>query len=92
MIQHTYIQDHDENYAPAEKPILRVALVGDVAFLAIGKHEETSVEQKFTTTDEQQIAIPAADLVNAIKAAAVSQARRDFVRDNPYERLELTYV
>ena len=87
MIEHTYISDVDENYAPPEKPILEVGFVGDVAFLTIGTYDESPKERKFTEIENAHIAVPVADLVNALKAAAASQARHDYVRENPHAKL-----
>lgn len=81
MIEHIYLSDTDEKYAPPEQPILEVGLVGDTVYLTTGRYEETFEERKFTQIEGAGISVPVADLVNAIKALAVSQHRHDLVRD-----------
>jgi hypothetical protein len=87
VIEHIYISDTDENYAPPEKPILEVGLVGDVAFLTIGTYEESPDERKFTEIDRAHIAVPVSELVNALKIMNIAQGRHDFVRENPSAKL-----
>lgn len=79
MIDNIYINDADEAYAPPERPVLRVTLIGDVAFLAIGKHTETADTQTFTS--EQTIGVPVSDLTNALKIENISNARRAYIRE-----------
>jgi hypothetical protein len=76
MIEHIYISDIDEHYAPPEKPILEVGFVGDTVFL-FGRYEETDT-RKFTTSENAHVAIDA-DLINAVKIA-LSQEREDLKR------------
>lgn len=78
MINHIYIQSHDEKYAPPEQDVLEVGLSGDVAFLEIGSYDETFEERKFTA--KQGIGVPVADLINALKVLALSQEREDLKR------------
>jgi len=80
VIEHIYLSDNDENYSPPEKPVLEVGLVGDVVFLTIGKYEETPNERKFISSENAQTAVAVVDLVNAVKALAVSQQRHDLVK------------
>ena len=79
MIDNIYIQDADEAYAPAELPVLRVTLIGDVVFLAIGKQEETADSTTFTA--DATVGVPVADLTNALKIENISNARRAYVRE-----------
>ena len=78
MIEQIYLSDNDENYAPPEKPILEVGLVCDVAFLTIGKYEETHETRTFT--EDAGMGVCVSDLVNALKVLAISQERHDLVR------------
>lgn len=78
MIEHIYISDNDEHYAPPEKPILEVGLVGDVVFLTIGKCDEKPDTRTFEGTETTAVAVT--DLVNAIRALALSQHRHDLVK------------
>jgi hypothetical protein len=86
-IEHVYISDTDENYAPPEQPILEVGLVGDVAFLTIGTYEESPDERRFTEIERAHVSVPVADLVNALRAMNASQVRQDIVRANPYAKM-----
>jgi hypothetical protein len=81
VIDHIYIQDYDEHYAPPEKPELEVALSGDIVFLAIGKTKQTDKVREFTPDDGKQIGVPAVDLVNAIKILVKSTQREDLKRE-----------
>lgn len=78
MIDHIYLTDNDENYAPPEKPILEVGLVGDVVFLSIGRYEETHTDRTFSAIDT--VAVPVTDLANALKVLSMSQQRHDLKR------------
>lgn len=48
MIQHTILPQYEEKYAPPDQDVMKVATVGDIAFLSIGKHEETASTVTFT--------------------------------------------
>lgn len=78
MIEHIYLSDNDEHYAPPEKPILEVGLVGDVVFLTIGKYDEKPDIRTFEGSGTTGVSV--ADLVNAIKILAISQHRHDIVK------------
>lgn len=76
MIDHIYIQDADEFYAPAEKPLLEVGLSGDTVMLSVGKVEATDKVNNFKR-DIPQIGVPAQDLINAVITLAKAQQRED---------------
>lgn len=78
MIQEIYIEDLDEHYSPPERPVLRVALVGDAVFLSIGKLTQTHEESTFKR--ETEMAVPASVLMNAISVLAAAQERDDIQR------------
>ena len=74
MIQCTFIETYDERYAPPEQPVLKVSVLEDMAFLEIGKFEETNKEVKFTKIEG--ITVPLADLANAANIAYVSDVMK----------------
>lgn len=78
MIQNIYISDADEKYGPPEKPVLEVGMVGDIVFLSIGKAEETPDTRSYTAN--AHVAVPACDLMNAIKSMAASEHRYDLAK------------
>ena len=77
MIQNIQLNDYDDKFAPPER-VLNVALVGDIVHLTFGKYEET--DKGRSLSDEAVVGVPASDLINAIKALAVSQERHDLER------------
>lgn len=66
-IEWTYIRDVDDNYAPAEKPLLRFRMIGsDLVSLAIVTYKETNKTQTFTQV--AQIVVDAEPFFAALNA------------------------
>ena len=76
MIEEILISDVEERYAPPEK-VLKVAVVGDIVFLSIGKYDCTYSESGIQTMADghANIAIHAGDLAGAISALQNSYDR-----------------
>lgn len=79
MSDWTYIADIDENYAPPEKPLLRVSVIGDLVSLAI----ETRKENRKTVTFEEQaqIVVPLAAVIAALAGGQWDEVVRDRHRE-----------
>lgn len=75
-IQNTYIQDDEESGR-----VLEVGVSGDLAFLSIGKFDPRYEVREFNTVQDgetpTQIAVPVADVLNALSIAILSQERDD---------------
>lgn len=69
----TILTNTDEQYSPPELPVLRVEVIGGVAFLEIAKYDET--HEQTTMTRIETISVDAAALVHAITNSAISDAR-----------------
>lgn len=76
MIENIYIADVEE-----PERVIEVGLVGDVAYLAIGSWNPEFEKRTFTAQEGSQIAVVAADILNAITVLSQSQAREDTVRE-----------
>ena len=75
MIRNIYIDHHDKY----DERQLEVGLSGDVVFLAGGRVNDTYDTHTFEREADQAMAIPVADLVNAVKILAISQNRDDLI-------------
>lgn len=75
-----FIEDYEEKSAPPEQDVLKVAVVADVIFFAIGKWEEDNNGIKFTPNADGQIAVKVADFIRPV----VEMIRT--VDDEAYER------
>jgi hypothetical protein len=63
-----YLTQWDDEYAPPEKPLLGVSVVGDEVFLYITDCEETSDTATYTTIASVNVRLT--DLILALEAAA----------------------
>lgn len=73
QIEWTFLRDADDNYAPAEKPMLRMHVIDDLVSFAIVNYDETSEGQKFT--EVAQIVVDLEPFIAALNAH--TQSRRE---------------
>lgn len=71
MHHYTIITGFEEKHAPPSESVLKVALVGNAAFLTIGTHEESAREVKFT--EQAHITVPTDTLLNTLFTALQSE-------------------
>lgn len=69
-IDRFYLSDYDDNTAPNEKPVLQVAVSGDVTFLTLQTVDETHDSETAKTV--AQIGVDTISLYNGLLAAMAS--------------------
>lgn len=88
MIQYTILSQHDDKYAPPDQDVLKVATVGDIAFLSIGQHRENATEVTFTEGEGSSHAdVDALDLIVSVFNGCSSDAREQIRRVIEEQRL-----
>lgn len=81
MIQDIYIESYEERYAPPEQPVMRVSVVGGIAFISIGKYAENNRASSFVEIRNEKnegggMGVPLEDLLEALSTLEFSNKLR----------------
>jgi hypothetical protein len=77
------LEHYDENYAPPERPVLEVALIGDCLHLTIAEYSET--HEVTTSKVIADIAVDVEQLDSAVELLVSDQITQDSKADIPFQ-------
>jgi len=80
------LYDTADNYAPPERPVLELSVIGDTTFLTIRRMDETYSESKLTTVT--QIAVDTYSLQQALQASMNADQMTAVPRDGLTVKVE----